>query len=125
MSAELHFGAALCDAERLVNHRMVMHERINAVAPLAVPPAIGLEEVLDCGSGGDAFVQIDGVFVQQHRQCRIVRHFPSSLNMTLIGSFGIEDEKPSCVRIVPGATGPSVVMAGLVPAISLRCAVPS
>src|SRR5215831_12117167 len=42
--AELHARMAAGDAEDLVNHRVIMHEGKDAVAPLAMAPAIAGEE---------------------------------------------------------------------------------
>jgi hypothetical protein len=70
--AELHLGAPLRNAERFVDHRMIVDERINAVAPLAVSPAVARKQ------GFDRLRRVAGgfnrAFVDEHRQCRIVRH---------------------------------------------------
>ena len=74
MSAELDSRMAAGDAERFVNHRMIMHERIDAVAPLSVAPVIVRKQFLDGAGRAARALDIDRTFVDENRQCRIVRH---------------------------------------------------
>src|SRR5262245_56457604 len=71
--AELHTRSPARNAERLVDHRMVVHERIDAVAPLAVVPAVLREQVLD-RARRIMPAEIDRAFVDECGQRRIVRH---------------------------------------------------
>lgn len=40
VTAELYFRAAARNAQRLMNHQMIVRERMDAIAPLAVAPAV-------------------------------------------------------------------------------------
>ena len=71
-AAEAHRGAPARNAHRLVDHRMIVHVRVNAVAP-HVAPAVRRERLLDhhfrIGRAG----KIDAAAVENERQGGIVR----------------------------------------------------
>ncbi len=73
MSPELHPRVAARNAERFVNHRVIVGERIDSVAPLPVTPAIGGEQCLDRPLGIAFAAGIDRPFVDEHWQNRVVR----------------------------------------------------
>ena len=73
MAAELP-GRAARNAERFVNHRMIVHKRINTVAPLAVAPAVGGEQFFNRFFRTAGAIDRDRAFVNENRQRRIVRH---------------------------------------------------
>src|SRR5262249_28572382 len=74
LPAELHPDAATCDADRLMNHRVIVHKRIDAVSPLAIAPAVFGELLFDCGFRAPADADIDCTPVDECGQYRIVRH---------------------------------------------------
>ena len=80
LAAEAHRGAAAGDAHRLVDHRMIVHIGINAVAP-HIAPAVGGEGFLDhvfrIGRAGE----VDAAAVKHERQARIVR------NAAIVGEY--------------------------------------
>jgi hypothetical protein len=67
MPAELHARMPARDAERLVDHRMIVHEGINAVAPLVAAPAI-LREPRFKRTRIAVAVEIERIFVDEHRE---------------------------------------------------------
>jgi len=70
-AAETHLGAAARDAERLVDHGMIVHVRKNAVAP-HVAPAVCAECAFDDTLRARPKREIDGAAIDQQRQARIV-----------------------------------------------------
>src|SRR5262252_5316976 len=71
---ELHPGASACDAEDLVNLRVIVDERVDAVAPLAVTPAVCGEPLFENAFRALFATDVDGADIKKHRQYRIVRH---------------------------------------------------
>src|SRR5262249_28327685 len=74
MAAELHPAPAVRDAERFVDHRVIVHECINAVTPLAMAPAIGGEQFLDFACRVLFAINIDCTLVDERWQRCIVRN---------------------------------------------------
>src|SRR6476469_5593238 len=68
-SAELNPRVTARDTERFVNHRVVVHERVDTVAPLPVAPAIIRKPRFNGACG-----RIDRALVDENRQRRIVGH---------------------------------------------------
>src|SRR5262249_495504 len=70
-AAETHLGAAARDAERLVDHGMIVHVRKNAVAP-HIAPAVCAKGALDDALRAWPEREIDGAAIDQQRQARMV-----------------------------------------------------
>src|SRR5690349_947908 len=71
LAAEAYLCASARDAERLVDHRMIVHVGKNAVAP-HVAPTVGAKRALDDALGACLALEGDGAAIDQKRQMRIV-----------------------------------------------------